>query len=86
MVTLAPADLAVIGVFCAAVIAIGIFTARSSIRDVEFLLAGRSLTTPVFVMSLVSSWYGGILGVGEFTYRFGISNWFLQGEIGRAHV
>ncbi len=79
MVTLAPADLAVIGVFCAAVIAIGIFTARSSIRDVEFLLAGRSLTTPVFVMSLVSSWYGGILGVGEFTYRFGISNWFLQG-------
>ena len=79
MVTLAPADLAVIAVFCAAVIAIGIFTARSSIRDVDFLLAGRSLTTPVFVMSLVSSWYGGILGVGEFTYRFGISNWFLQG-------
>ena len=79
MVRLAPSDLAVIGVFCAAVIAIGVFTARSSIRDVEFLLAGRSLTTPVFVMSLVSSWYGGILGVGEFTYRFGISNWFLQG-------
>ncbi|HTY57546.1 MAG TPA: sodium:solute symporter family protein [Bacteroidota bacterium] len=79
MVSLAPADLAVIGVFCAAVIAIGVFTARSSIRDVEFLLAGRSLTTPIFVMSLVSSWYGGILGVGEFSYRFGISNWFLQG-------
>ncbi len=79
VVTLAGADLAVIGVFCAAVIAIGVFTARSSVRDVEFLLAGRSLTTPVFVMSLVSSWYGGILGVGEFSYRFGISNWFLQG-------
>ena len=79
MVTLAPADLAVIAVFCAAVIAIGIFTARSSVRDVDFLLAGRSLTTPVFVMTLVSSWYGGILGVGEFSYRFGLSNWFLQG-------
>jgi SSS family solute:Na+ symporter len=79
MVTLAPVDVAVIAVFCAAVIAIGIFTRRSSIRDVEFLLAGRSLTTPVFVMSLVSSWYGGILGVGEFTYRYGLSNWFLQG-------
>ena len=79
MVTLAPADLAVIAVFCAAVIAIGFFTARSPVRDVDFLLAGRSLTTPVFVMTLVSSWYGGILGVGEFSYRFGLSNWFLQG-------
>jgi SSS family solute:Na+ symporter len=79
MVTLAPADLAVIAVFCAAVIAIGIFTRRSSVRDVDFLLAGRALTTPVFVMTLVSSWYGGILGVGEFSYRFGLSNWFLQG-------
>lgn len=79
MVTLAPADLAVIAAFAASVVAIGIFTKRSSVRDVEFLLAGRSLTIPVFVMSLVSSWYGGILGVGEFSYRFGISNWFLQG-------
>jgi SSS family solute:Na+ symporter len=79
MVTLAPVDFAVIAVFCAAVIAVGVFTVRSSIRDVDFLLAGRSLTTPVFVMSLVSSWYGGILGVGEFTYRYGLSNWFLQG-------
>jgi hypothetical protein len=24
------------------------------VRDVDFLLAGRSLTTPVFVMTLVS--------------------------------
>ena len=79
MVTLAPADFAVIAVFCVAVIAIGVFTRRSSVRDVDFLLAGRSLTTPVFVMTLVSSWYGGILGVGEFSYRFGLSNWFLQG-------
>ena len=79
MVTLGAADLAVIAVFCVAVIAIGILTSRSSIRDVDFLLAGRSLTTPVFVMTLVSSWYGGILGVGEFSYRFGLSNWFLQG-------
>ena len=46
---------------------------------IDFLLAGRSLTLPVFVMTLVSTWYGGILGVGEFSYRYGISNWVIQG-------
>ncbi len=46
---------------------------------VQYLLAGRSLTTPIFVMTLVSTWYGGILGVGEFSYLYGISNWVVQG-------
>jgi SSS family solute:Na+ symporter len=45
----------------------------------EYLLAGRSLTLPVFVATLVSTWYGGILGVGEFTYRHGISAWLVLG-------
>ena len=27
----------------------------------------------------VSAWYGGILGVGEFTYRYGLASWFTQG-------
>ena len=45
----------------------------------DFLLAGRTLTLPVFVATLVSTWYGGILGVGEYSYRFGISNWFVFG-------
>jgi SSS family solute:Na+ symporter len=47
--------------------------------DEDFLLAGRSLTLPIFVMTLVSTWYGGILGVGEYSYRYGISNWVTQG-------
>ena len=34
---------------------------------------------PGFVMSLVSTWYGGILGVGEYSYRFGLSNWLVFG-------
>lgn len=37
------------------------------------------LTLPAFVAALVSTWYGGILGVGEFTYRYGIANWFVFG-------
>jgi solute:Na+ symporter, SSS family len=80
VITLAPADLAVIAIFAAAVLAAG-FTVRKGDRSgaVGFLLAGRPLTLPLFVMTLVSTWYGGILGVGEFSYRYGLSNWVMQG-------
>jgi SSS family solute:Na+ symporter len=79
MVTLAPADFLVIGLYAAVVLVIGFRSARKGGGELEYLLAGRSLTTPVFVMTLVSTWYGGILGVGEFSYRYGISNWVVQG-------
>jgi SSS family solute:Na+ symporter len=79
MVTLAPADLVLVGLYAAIVIIIGFLAGRRGPQEVEFLLAGRSLTTPVFVMTLVSTWYGGILGVGEFSYQYGISNWVVQG-------
>jgi len=45
----------------------------------SYLLAGRRLSLPSFVATLVSTWYGGILGVGEFTYQYGISNWLVFG-------
>jgi len=45
----------------------------------SFLLAGRQLTLPSFVATLVCTWYGGILGVGEFSYKYGISNWLVFG-------
>ncbi|MDT8322517.1 MAG: sodium:solute symporter family protein [Bacteroidota bacterium] len=45
----------------------------------EFILGGRMLTLPGFVAALVSTWYGGILGVGEFTYLYGLANWFVFG-------
>ncbi|WP_340105886.1 sodium:solute symporter family protein [Rhodohalobacter sp. 8-1] len=45
----------------------------------EFLLSGRKVTIPAFVATLVSTWYGGILGVGEFSYQFGISQWLVFG-------
>jgi solute:Na+ symporter, SSS family len=51
--------------------------ARSSAE--EYILGGRLLTLPGFVAALVSTWYGGILGVGEFSYQYGIANWFVFG-------
>jgi len=80
MITLSLADEILIAAYFIAVLAIGFFTSKKSGTDTsDFLLAGRSLTLPVFVMTLVSTWYGGILGVGEFSYRYGISNWMVQG-------
>src|SRR5712691_11870937 len=46
---------------------------------VDYLVAGRRVTLPAFVATLVATWYGGILGVGEYSYRYGISNWLVFG-------
>ncbi len=52
---------------------------RRSQGVLDYLLAGRRLTTPAFVATLVATWYGGVLGVGEFSYRYGIANWLVFG-------
>lgn len=52
---------------------------RRAAAQLEYLLAGRRLTTPAFVATLVATWYGGVLGVGEYSFRFGISNWIVFG-------
>jgi SSS family solute:Na+ symporter len=80
VITLSAADKILILAYFLAVLAIGFYSGRKSQSSTsDFLLAGRSLTLPVFVMTLVSTWYGGILGVGEFSYRYGVSNWVVQG-------
>lgn len=52
---------------------------RSDENEEQFLLSGRKMTLPAMVATLVSTWYGGILGVGEYSYQFGISQWLLFG-------
>jgi SSS family solute:Na+ symporter len=52
---------------------------RSVGGGLEYLLAGRRLSLPAFVATLVTTWYGGILGVGEYAWRFGISAWVVFG-------
>jgi SSS family solute:Na+ symporter len=59
------------------------FLAKSSHKatnfSVEYLLMGRTLSLPLFVATLVSTWYGGILGVTQITYEQGIYNFITQG-------
>jgi SSS family solute:Na+ symporter len=68
-----------VALYLLAILIIGLRShpANSSVDD--FVLGGRRLTLPGFVATLVTTWYGGILGVGEFTYLYGISNWVVFG-------
>lgn len=80
MIALSLVDILLIILYFAAVVFIGYRSARKNKTSTdEYLLASRSLTLPVFVATLVSTWYGGILGVGEYSYQYGISNWVVFG-------
>lgn len=72
-------DLAVGVLYLAALAAAGRMAARRAKGGVaDYVLAGRALTTPAFVATLVPSFYGGALGVGEFTWTNGLSNWVVM--------
>ncbi len=45
----------------------------------DLLLMGRRLTLPMFVATLVATWYGGIFGVTEIAFNHGIFNFITQG-------
>jgi SSS family solute:Na+ symporter len=45
----------------------------------SFLLSGRKMSLAAFVATLVSTWYGGILGIGEYSYQNGIATWLILG-------
>jgi len=80
--SLHPVDIGILIVFAGLQTYIGVrlVRRRDALRDqTNFLLDGRRLTIPAFVASLVCTWYGGILGVGEYTYKHGISNWLVFG-------
>ena len=78
--TLGALDLLVVGAYLAATFVLGVRSSRRrSAGDEDFLLAGRGLTLPAFVVTLVATWYGGVLGVGEYSYAHGISNWLVLG-------
>jgi SSS family solute:Na+ symporter len=79
MISLSFIDKLLIAVYFLMVVLVGFLAGKRHANSTDFLLAGRSLTLPLFVMTLVSTWYGGILGVGEFSYLYGISNWIVQG-------
>lgn len=74
-----PADWILIALYFLALIVVSFFRIGKSNTEESFLLSGRTLTLPAFVATLVSTWYGDILGIGEYTFLFGISQWIVFG-------
>ncbi len=73
-------DFSVVLLYFISVIGIGFYRSKSaSENSINYILAGRKLSLPGFVATLVTTWYGGILGIGENTYHFGIQTWFIFG-------
>jgi SSS family solute:Na+ symporter len=72
----APIDIALLAAYFAVTLVVGFWKRQRNTDD--YLIADRSLGLPVFVATLVATWYGGILAVGEFTYESGLANWTTQ--------
>lgn len=79
MFSSSPLDWALIVVYFAALAVIWVrrFGARPPAED--YFVAGRAVTLPALVATLVTTWYGGILGVGEYAWRYGLANWVVFG-------
>ena len=52
---------------------------NSGDKLIDYMLMGRRLTLPLFIATLGASWYGGIFGVSEITFNYGIYNFITQG-------
>ncbi len=74
----APLDWGVLGLYLAFLVAVG-FWKRQDGGTENYLIAGRNLSLPVFVATLVATFYGGILGAGEFVYTSGVVAWTSNG-------
>jgi SSS family solute:Na+ symporter len=80
MVSFSTLDLIIIGGFFFIALLIGFIPQKEKHGDTtQYLLSGRKVGLLFFIMTNVAAWYGGILGVGEFTYRFGLLSWVTQG-------
>ncbi len=78
MVTFSTLDVLIIVGFFAVVLLIG-FAPKKKDDAEGFLLSGRNVGLFLFVLTNVATWYGGVLGIGEFTYRYGLLSWVTQG-------
>jgi solute:Na+ symporter, SSS family len=80
MISFSPIDFVIIIGFLLLIILIGFLASRGNNKTSDdYLLSGRKVGFSLFVLTNVATWYGGILGVGEFSFRYGLVSWFTQG-------
>ncbi len=80
MISFSPLDIFIILLFFTVLLLVGFISSKKTKSNPEdYLLSSRKVGLLLFVLISVSTWYGGIIGVGEFTYRYGLVSWFTQG-------
>ena len=57
---------------------LGIYKTKNQSKS-NYLNLSRSLTLPSFIATIVTTWYGGILEVGRFSYNYGFVTWVIFG-------
>jgi SSS family solute:Na+ symporter len=80
MISFSNIDILIIIAFIFIVILIGFIASKGKQKTSDdYLLSGRKVGLFLFILTNVATWYGGILGVGEFSYRYGLVSWVTQG-------
>jgi SSS family solute:Na+ symporter len=71
-------DWCVIAVYLTGMVAVGAFLARRHADFDDFFLAGRALTTPILITTLISTYYGidVLFGSSQLAYTDGVVAWF----------
>ena len=78
MAQLAFVDWLVVGIYLTGMVAVGALLARRHVGFEDFFLAGRSLTTPILITTLISTYYGidVLFGSSQLAYTDGVVAWF----------
>jgi SSS family solute:Na+ symporter len=75
-------DYLIIAIFILLNIALVAISSRGPAKSaLEDMLLGRKLTLPMLVMTMVSTWYGGIFGVTQIAFKKGLYNFVIQGVV-----
>lgn len=80
MVSFSNLDYIIIFLFFSIVVFLGFIPKLKEKNNADsYLLSNRNVGLFLFVLTNVATWYGGILGVGEFTFHYGLLSWVTQG-------
>ncbi len=76
-------DMSVVGAYVLAMLGVGFYVFKRAPGFEEYLIAGRSMTTPVLVCTLASTYYGldVLFGTSEIAYNDGVVAWFGYSEL-----
>jgi SSS family solute:Na+ symporter len=80
---ISPTDLVVVVLYLVMMLSVGYYIYRKAPSFEEFLLAGRTMTTPVLVCTLASTYYGldVLFGTSELAYNDGVVAFFGYSEL-----